>query len=302
MSVGAGLQGRVALVTGAGHGIGRLYALALARQGAHIVVNDLDVQACAAVVAEIKACAGNAVEFAGDVARAEDARGMVAAARDSFGRIDIVICNAGFVRDRAFHNMSLDDLDQVLNVHLRGTAYVTHAAWPHLRAQRYGRVVFTTSSAGLWGNFGQANYSAAKLGIVGLMHTLDLEGAPRGICVNTVAPFVMTRMGEGIFPEHLRPHMGGESVVALVSYLCSERCAVSGEIFEVGAGRIRRVRMLAGEGVLPGAACTPDDVAGCMDRLLMQPTTKGFADVWAAFRDFMSHCETGSGQAVKEKW
>lgn len=289
-------DGRVAVVTGAGHGIGRLYALALADRGARVVVNDIDAEARDAVVASIRGAGGIAESNGGNVARPDDAKGMIAKAIDDFGRIDIVINNAGMVRDRAFHNMSTEEIDSVLDVHLRGSAYVTHAAWPHLRAQRYGRVVFTTSSAGLWGNFGQANYAAAKLGTVGLMNTLEIEGASRDIRVNTVAPFVMTRMGEGIFPERLRPYMGGESVAALVLYLCSERCAVSGEVFEVGAGRVRRVRMQANEGVVLGNDATPEQFDSHMQQLCAQPGTHDFNTVWDAFESFMSHCPVDDSQ------
>lgn len=294
-------DGRVAVVTGAGHGIGRLYALALAQRGARVVVNDIDAEAREAVVASIRGAGGIAESNGGNVAQADDVKGMIAAALDNFGRIDIVINNAGMVRDRAFHNMSMEQIDSVLDVHLHGSAYVTHAAWPHLRAQRYGRVIFTTSSAGLWGNFGQANYAAAKLGIVGLMNTLEIEGASHDIRVNTVAPFVMTRMGEGIFPEKLRPYMGGESVAALVMYLCSERCAVSGEVFEVGAGRVRRVRMQANEGVVLGNDVAPEQFHTHIQELCNQPGTQDFRTVWDAFESFMSHCPVDDSQQAGAK-
>lgn len=292
-------DGRVAVVTGAGQGIGRLYALALAERGARVVVNDVDANARAAVVASIREAGGIAETDGGDVAKPDEARAIVATALDRFGRIDIVINNAGIVRDRAFHNMSAEELDSVLDVHLRGSAHVTQAAWPRLREQRYGRLVFTTSSAGLWGNFGQANYAAAKLGVVGLMNTLEIEGASYGIRVNTVAPFVMTRMGEGIFPDELRPYMGGESVAALVLYLCSERCAISGEVFEVGAGRVRCVRIQANEGVVLGNDVTLEKLDSHIQELCSQPGSRRYDTVWDAFRSFMSHCPVSQPAGAK---
>lgn len=290
MSAQVSFAGRVAVITGAAHGLGRLQALELARRGAAVVANDVDAQALAEVVGIIHAAGGRAIGHAGSVAVHADAESIIAAAIESFGRVDIVSNNAGIIRDKSFHKMSVEDLDCIIDIHLRGTAYVTRSAWPHLRSQKYGRVVFATSSAGLWGNFGQANYAAAKLGIVGLMQALKLEGASHGIGVNTIAPFAMTRMGEGIFPERLRKQMSGDSVTALVTYLCSERCAMSGEIFEVGARRINRVRLQASQGILLEQECDAESVEQRVPELLAQPTDLGFSSTWEAFDSFMSHC------------
>src|SRR5690606_3960746 len=179
--------------------------------------------------------------------------------------------------------------DRVIDVHLRGTAYVTHAAWPHLRDQSYGRVVFTTSSSGLWGNFGQANYDAAKLGIVGLMQALKLEGASRGVRVNTVAPFASTSMGADFLAGAIKSGLQPEHVASLVAYLSSEGCEPNGEIFEVGARRIRRVRMLASEGVINDRDHSVEAIAAVMKHVLAAPLTLGYTSVEAALADFVSH-------------
>jgi NAD(P)-dependent dehydrogenase (short-subunit alcohol dehydrogenase family) len=289
VSASIDFSGRVAIVTGAGRGIGRAHALALAARGAAVIVNDIDADACREVVAEIGANRGRALSCAGDVSRADVARELVASAFTGFGRLDILINNAGFIRDRSFHKMSLQELDDVLDVHLRGAAYVTHAAWKHFRERRHGRVVFTTSSSALWGNFGQANYDAAKLGIVGLMQALRIEGETCGIRVNSIAPFVMTRMGENIFPEHLREHLAGDSVTALCLYLCADACAVNGEIFEVGARRIGRVRLQASEGIVMRESFGPEDVQAALGSILAQPTAQCHASVRSALDVFMRH-------------
>lgn len=298
MNTEVSLDGRVAVITGAGHGIGRLQALELARRGAAVVVNDVDQQAHAEVVEAIRAAGGRAIGHSGSVAVYTDAESMIAAAIEAFGRVDIVVNNAGILRDKSFHKLPIEDLDRIIDIHLRGTAYVTHAAWPYLRRQGYGRVVFTASSAGLWGNFGQANYAAAKLGVVGLMQALELEGAGHGIFVNTIAPYAMTRMGEGIFPEGLRNHLSGDSVVGLVTYLCSERCATSGETFEVGARRINRVRIQASDGIVLEHGCDAESVQLCMSELLSQPTHRSFSSVWEAFESFTSHCASDATETL----
>jgi NAD(P)-dependent dehydrogenase (short-subunit alcohol dehydrogenase family) len=198
--------GKVAIVTGAGRGIGRAHALAFADRGAHVVVNDLGAaldgsgagDAADQVVAEIRARGGSAVANRDSVADPESARRIVQAAVDAFGTVDIVVNNAGNLRDRTFGKMSIDDWNAVIAVHLNGTAFVTHAAWPILYAKNYGRIVFTTSPSGYAGNFGQPNYGAAKTGVIGLMNVLSLEGRSHGIRVNCVSPAATTRMAESV--------------------------------------------------------------------------------------------------------
>ena len=242
---------RVAVVTGAGGGLGRRHALLLAERGAAVVVNDLGgsvdgtgqaSSAADGVVEEIKANGGAAVAEYSSVATPDGGAAIVQKALDEFGRVDVVINNAGILRDKAFHNMEVDQITAVLDVHLRGAFYVTRAAWPHLREQGYGRVVMTSSASGVIGNFGQANYGAAKMGMVGLVNVLKLEGAKYNIKVNGIAPIAVTRMTEellgafGITAEQFGP----ELVSPAVAYLASEECDLTGEIWSVGGGSVSR--------------------------------------------------------------
>jgi NAD(P)-dependent dehydrogenase (short-subunit alcohol dehydrogenase family) len=242
-------DGRVAIVTGAGGGLGRCHALELARRGASVVVNDLggavdgtggSSTAAEAVVAEIEKAGGEAVPNADSVATAEGGRAIVQTALDAFGRVDVIVNNAGILRDASFKNMAPDMADAVLDVHLRGAFNVTRPAWPLMREQGYGRVITTSSGAGLFGNFGQSNYGAAKMGLVGLTRVLAVEGAKAGIAVNAIAPIARTRMTEeilGPIAEKLDPDL----VSPLVAYLAHETCAVNGRIYSVGGGRVARV-------------------------------------------------------------
>ncbi len=263
-------DGRVAIVTGAGGGLGRAHALLLASRGAAVVVNDLGGSlhgegASAApadkVVAEIKAAGGEAIASYDSVL---DGDKIVQAAMDTFGRVDIVINNAGILRDVSFHNMTDDDWDAVLQVHLYGAYKVTHAAWPYLREANYGRVVMTTSAAGIYGNFGQANYSAAKLGMFGLANTLAIEGAKRNIHVNTIAPVAGSRMTATVMPPELVEALKPEYVSPLVAYLCHEDCPINGGLFEVGAGWVARLRWERTKGAFfyLGEPLTIEKIAG----------------------------------------
>jgi NAD(P)-dependent dehydrogenase (short-subunit alcohol dehydrogenase family) len=251
-------DGRVAIVTGAGQGLGRRHALELAGRGAKVVVNDLggDVHGGGSsstpadrVVEEIKAGGGEAVANPDNVATPEGAAAIVRTALDTFGGLDVVINNAGILRDKSFKNMTAEEFDAVIAVHLRGSFLVSSAAWPHLREQGYGRVVMTSSPAGLFGNFGQANYSAAKMGLVGLAKTLAVEGARNGIQVNVIAPVAWTRMTEDIMPAEAAEMLGVDKVTPLVAWLVHEDCPTTGETYTVGAGRIARVFVAEGPGV-----------------------------------------------------
>jgi NAD(P)-dependent dehydrogenase (short-subunit alcohol dehydrogenase family) len=251
-----GFEGKVAIITGAGGGLGREHALLLASRGAQIVVNDLggavDGTGSSAgpaqkVVEEIEALGGAAVADSNSVASPDGAEAMVKTALDAFGRVDIVVNNAGILRDKSFQNMTQDLWDAVIAVHLTGAFNVTRAAWPHLREQAYGRVVSTSSAAGIFGNFGQTNYGAAKMGIVGLTRVWAQEGAKYNIKANAIAPVARTRMTEdllGPLVEKLDPAL----VSPVVAYLVSEDCPVTGEIFSVGGGRVARVFIAEGPG------------------------------------------------------
>jgi NAD(P)-dependent dehydrogenase (short-subunit alcohol dehydrogenase family) len=214
------LDGRVAVITGAGGGLGREHALFLARRGARVVVNDVSPDAAAAVAADIAAAGGTATAFAASVTDEGAVGAMVRHTIDQWQRVDILVNNAGILRDRSFGKMSLDDFRLVLDVHLMGSVICTKAVWERMREQRYGRIVMTTSSSGLYGNFGQANYGAAKMALVGLMQTLALEGEKYDIRVNCLAPSAATQMTRGILPEDslqvLHPSLVSPGLLALV--------------------------------------------------------------------------------------
>ena len=251
-----GFDGKVAIITGAGGGLGRAHALELARRGALVVVNDLggtvdgtgsDASAAQKVVDEVKAAGGEAVANHDSVSTPEGGEAIVQAAVDAFGRVDIVINNAGILRDKSFHNMTPDLVDPVFDVHLKGAFNVTRPAWIRFREQGYGRVVNTSSGAGIFGNFGQANYGAAKMGLVGFTRVLAVEGAKSNIKANAIAPVAKSRMTEDLMGE-LVERFAPEYVTPLVAWLAHEDVPVSGEVYSVGAGHIARVFV----GVTPG--------------------------------------------------
>lgn len=242
------LDGKVALVTGAGGGLGRAYALLFAERGASVVVNDLggDIKgegksssAADRVVEEIRAKGGNAVASYDSV---EEGEKIVQAALDTYGRIDIVVNNAGILRDRSFARTSDLDWDLIQRVHLRGSFKVTRAAWNHMKNQNYGRIIMTASTSGIYGNFGQANYSAAKLGLLGLSNTLAIEGQKYNIQCNTIAPTAGSRLTETVLPQELVDALKPEFIAPLVVWLCHESCQENGSLFEVGAGWIGKLR------------------------------------------------------------
>ncbi|MEP6870912.1 MAG: SDR family oxidoreductase [Anaerolineaceae bacterium] len=254
-------EGQVALVTGAGNGLGRAYALDLAKRGAKVVVNDLggdphgqgeNASAAQKVVDEIKAAGGEAAPNHDSVSSYDGGFNMVKTAIDSFGRLDVVICNAGILRDTAFHNMSEDDWDKVFAVHIKGSFTVLRAAWPVFRQQAYGRVVLTTSSSGIYGQFGQANYGAAKTAMLGLMNVLKQEGVKYNVNVNTIAPVAGTRLTQSVMPQEMVDKLVPEMVVPAVTYLVSKECMDSGLIIEAGAGNFNRAAIVKGPGIRPG--------------------------------------------------
>ncbi|WP_181779271.1 SDR family oxidoreductase [Pseudonocardia pini] len=265
---------RVALVTGAGAGLGRAHALLLAERGALVVANDLggsragegsSTSAAEAVVAEIRAAGGTALANTDSVADAEGAARMVQAALDTFGRLDIVVNNAGILRDVSYGKMSARDWEAVLSVHLDGTHHVTHAAWPHLRAAGYGRIVNTTSASGLYGNFGQVNYGAAKMGIVGLTRALAVEGASKNILVNCVAPAAASRLTEDTLTPELFDRLRPEYVASLVGYLVSDECTDTGRVYAVGGGYVSRVAVLEGQGAVFADVPSPERIRDSFD-------------------------------------
>jgi NAD(P)-dependent dehydrogenase (short-subunit alcohol dehydrogenase family) len=265
-----GVQDRVIVVTGAGGGLGREYALTLAKEGASVVVNDLggardgtgSGSAMAdQVVAEIKDGGGRAVANYDSVADAAGAENIVKAAVDEFGAIHGVVSNAGILRDGTFHKMSFENWDAVLKVHLYGGYNVIRAAWPHMREQGFGRVVVATSTSGLFGNFGQANYSAAKLGLVGLINTLAQEGAKYNIKANAVAPIAATRMTQDILPPDVFEKLTPEYVAPVVAYLCGEEVGDTASVFIVGGGKVQRAALFENDGVTFSSVPSVDDVA-----------------------------------------
>jgi NAD(P)-dependent dehydrogenase (short-subunit alcohol dehydrogenase family) len=255
-------DGKVAIVTGAGGGLGRQHALEFARRGAKVVVNDLGAaldgsggssQAAARVVEEIKALGGEAIANGSSVTDDKGVAHMAQQAMDAWGRIDILVANAGILRDKSFSKIEVADFELVVGVHLMGTVKSAKAVWEIMRAQNYGRIVVTTSSTGLYGNFGQSNYGAAKAGIVGFMHTLKIEGQKNNVHVNAICPVAATRMTESLMPPALLEKLKPEYVTPGVVYLASEE-APTGVILSAGAGSFAVAHMVETKGVHLGEA------------------------------------------------
>lgn len=267
-------KGRVAIVTGAGGGLGEQHALALAARGAKVVVNDLggsrdgsggSATAAQAVVNQIRAAGGEAIANAASVTDFVAVQAMVQQAVDAWGRVDILINNAGILRDKTFAKMELDDFRLVLDVHLMGAVHCTKAVWPVMVAQKYGRVVMTTSSTGLYGNFGQSNYGAAKMALVGLMQTLGLEGAKYDIRVNCLAPTAATRMTEGLLPDEVLRALTPQSVTPAMLVMASAQ-APTRTILCAGAGTFEAAHVTLTQGVWIGAGDdTPEQLAQRLD-------------------------------------
>ena len=245
-----GFDGQVAIITGAGGGLGRQHALELARRGARIVVNDLggsvsgdggDVGPAQSVVQEILDLGGEAVADTNSVATSDGGKAIVKTAVDAFGTVDIVVNNAGILRDKSFHNLDQQMIEAVIQVHLLGAFYVTQPAYVIMREKGYGRIISTSSNSGILGNFGQANYGAAKMGLVGFTRVLAVEGARYNIKANAIAPLALTRMTENIMAGGLADVLQPGLVSPIVAYLASEECPVSGNIYSVGGGRVAEV-------------------------------------------------------------
>jgi len=263
-------DGRVAIVTGAGNGLGRAHALGLAALGAKVVVNDFggardgtggSMTAAETVVEEIKKAGGTAMADGADVSNYEQVQAMVAKATKEWGSVDLLVANAGILRDKSFGKMELSDFQKVIDVHLAGTFYCCKAVWDGMKDRNYGRIVLTTSSSGMFGNFGQANYGAAKAGIVGLMNVLAQEGRKTDIRVNTISPTAATRMTEELLPPQALQLMKPEAITPAVLFLLSEN-APTRTTLGAGAGSFAQIKIIETEGInLPEDEWTPDGIA-----------------------------------------
>jgi NAD(P)-dependent dehydrogenase (short-subunit alcohol dehydrogenase family) len=287
-------DGRVVIVTGAGAGLGRAHALGFAARGAKVVVNDLGVatdgsgsgsDAAQAVVAEIEAMGGAAMAHGADVANAGEVADMVSAVMDRWGRIDVLVNNAGILRDKTFAKMTLDDFRKVVDVHLMGSATCCHAVWPIMREQKYGRIVLTSSGSGLYGNFGQSNYGAAKAAMAGLMNVLHIEGARDDIRVNTLAPTAATRMTEDLLPPAALEVLQPETITPGVLYLASEN-GPSRVILSAGAGVFAQTRIYETQGALIEDDITPEAVAARWDAITDPEGMEELQDAFSQTRKY----------------
>ncbi|MEO7113338.1 MAG: SDR family NAD(P)-dependent oxidoreductase [Polyangiaceae bacterium] len=301
-------DGKVVIVTGAGNGLGRSHALLFGSRGAKVIVNDLggghtgggkSSAAADKVVEEIKAAGGEAVANYDSV---EDGDKIVQSALDNFKRIDVVINNAGILRDVSFPKMTQEDWDLIYRVHVLGAFKVTHAAWPHLRDQGYGRVIFTASAAGIYGNFGQTNYAMAKLGVVGMAQTLALEGVKKNIRVNAIAPIAGSRMTETVLPKEILESLKPELVTPLVAYLAHESCEETGSLFEVGGGFFAKLRWERAEGKTfrLGRAVSPEAVKSAFSEITSFEKSTHPANITASMAPIMANVQAGPSKGGNE--
>jgi NAD(P)-dependent dehydrogenase (short-subunit alcohol dehydrogenase family) len=303
-----GFDGRVAIVTGAGNGLGRAHALGLAARGAKVVVNDLGArrdgtggssEAAEKVVAEINAQGGDAIANDADVSDVAAVQGMVEKAMGRWGRIDILVNNAGILRDKSFAKMELADFRAVLDVHLWGSIVCTKAVWEIMRAQNYGRVAFTSSSSGIYGNFGQSNYGAAKMAVVGLMNVLHLEGERSNIRVNVLSPTAATRMTEDLIPPDTLALMTPESITPGLLYLVSDD-APSRVILCAGAGGFARTLIYESEGIhIPPDRRTPEEVAARFREISDPSRQKILTGAFQQTNKFIEAAARASGVSLK---
>lgn len=281
-------DGRVAVVTGAGGGLGKAYALLLASRGAKVVVNDLggtfdgsgsDVAPAQQVVDEILAAGGEAFANYDSVAEWDSAQNIIRTALDNFGQIDILINNAGILRDKSFLKMEMEDYRKIISVHLDGTFYCTKAAFAAMKDQTYGRIVSTASAAGLYGNFGQANYGAAKMGIAGMMNCVAQEGARYNIKANTIVPTAGTRLTFTVLPEEVIGKVKPEFVAPIVAWLCSEKCEETAKMFSAGGGYFSRAAVVEGPGVVfdSGKEITVEMIIEKLDQIMSLEGAREFA-------------------------
>lgn len=280
--------GRVAIITGAGGGLGRCYAIELAKRGAKVVVNDLggsksgigsNNSAADQVVEEIRQLGAEAVPNYDNVATSEGGKNIVRTAIDAFGRMDILVNNAGILLDSSFLKMDEEKWDTIMAVHLKGTFFVTRPAYFAMVRQNYGRIVMTTSASGLAGNFGQTNYASAKMGVIGFANALKLEGAKYNIKVNVIAPVAGTRLTENVVPPEIFRRMGTEFVAPAVLYMCSEECQDSGMIINAGLGYFSRSAIMMGQGIILSdgkKVPTPEEVMENWDRITSLEKPKFF--------------------------
>jgi NAD(P)-dependent dehydrogenase (short-subunit alcohol dehydrogenase family) len=300
-------EGRVAVVTGGGAGLGRSHSLFLASRGAKVVVNDLggtvegkgsSNAAADMVVKEITDAGGVAAANYNSVADEEGGKAIIKSAIDNFGRIDILVNNAGNNIEGSFRKISMDDFRAVMDVHLMGAVYCTQAAWQHMLDQEYGRVVMTTSAAGLYGGHGLSNYAAAKIALVGLMNSLVLEGRKRGITVNSIAPMAMTRMSKDAMDDKTGPLLKPEFVTSIVGLLASEAHKGSGDIISAGAGYYSKIGIVEGAGIYMGAETppTPEDLAGRFDDICDLSQARPHGDAFSSVAEAMRNVLRGLKQ------